>query len=282
MTDFGQQFRLTLITADPVLAAEADQSFVDRIGVDLERLGKAERQRGEDARLSDHRLQDLAAVGRALSRAELFVRLNPLNPDSQREIDTALRSGAKVLMLPFFRTAEEVSAFTRFVAKRAKTVILVETASAAVRLRDILTVPGVDEVMFGLNDLHLELGVNNHFEVLASPLLDALAGEVRRAGLPLSVGGVARPDDRSLPISADLVLAQFPRLGATGAWLSRSFFRHTPPNWDLAEAVGALRARLTEWASASPEMLERARADLAGQARVAAKNPEAFEPRRRA
>src|SRR4051794_17968424 len=86
-------------------------------------------------------------------------------------------------MLPFFRTEGEVSTFVRLVAKRAYVIILVETASAAVRLRDILAVPGVDEVMFGLNDLRLELGVQNHFEVLASPVLDALASEVRRANL---------------------------------------------------------------------------------------------------
>ena len=39
-------FRLTLWTADAALAARADAAGVDRIGVDLDRLGKAERQAG--------------------------------------------------------------------------------------------------------------------------------------------------------------------------------------------------------------------------------------------
>jgi hypothetical protein len=273
MADFGNQFCLTLITDDPVLAAAADQAGVNRIGLDLEVLGKAERQSGEDTRLSKHKIESLPIIARSLAKADLFVRLNPMNANSQNEIETALRFGAKVLMLPFFRTADEVSSFVRLVAKRAYVIILVETASAAVRLRDILAVPGVDEVMFGLNDLRMELGVRNHFEVLASPLLDAMASEVRRARLILSLGGVARPDDVSLPVSPDLILAQFPRLGATGAWVSRSFFRGVPPDWELPKAIAAVRQRLTEWAATSPECLERARADLAEQARDAALRP---------
>jgi hypothetical protein len=232
---FGDTFRLTLLTGDPQLAAQADRVGVDRIGVDFERLGKAQRQAGEDTRLSEHNWDDLAAVAPALKRAALFVRVNPINPDSTSEVDRAL-----------------------------------ETAAAAVRVREIVAVPGIDEVMFGLNDLRLQFGVRNHFEVLASPLLDGLAREVRQAGLPLSVGGIARTDDAALPVSPDLVYAQFPRLDATGAWLSRSFFNGTPPGWDFGEAVVAMRRRLTEWAAAPPIDLKRARDDLARDARAAA------------
>jgi HpcH/HpaI aldolase/citrate lyase family len=265
MASFGEAFRLTLITDEVALAGAADRAGIDRIGLDFERIGKASRQAGEDTRLSDHSWDALGPISRCLTRAALFVRLNPVNPHSPDEIDRALRHGAKVLMLPFFHDADEVDRFVRLVAGRAAVVILLETAPAAVRIRDVLAVPGIDEVMLGLNDLRLQFGVESHFEVLASPLLDALAGEVRRAGLLLSVGGVARPDDTGLPVPPDLVYAQFPRLGATGAWLARSFFRLPRP--DLASAIGALRRRLTEWASASPQELEHARKELATAAR---------------
>jgi len=217
--------------------------------------------------LSEHDWDDLATIAHSLRRADLFVRLNPVNQDTTSEIEKALRCGARVLMLPFFHTAAEVDTFVRLVDRRAHIVILLETASAAVRIREILAVPGIDEVMFGLNDLRLQLGVANLFEVLASPLLDVLAAEVRRAGLPLAVGGVARGDDSSLPVSPDLVYAQFPRLGATGAWLGRSFFRDVPPGWKLAPAIATMRRRLDEWAHTSPQALERARGELADQAR---------------
>ena len=267
---FGDEFRLTLITDDPVLAAQADAAGVDRVGVDLERLGKAERQAAQDTRLSEHRLDDLAAVARSLARAALFVRLNPLGPGTPLEMESALRGGAKVVMLPFFQTANEVDRFVRLADGRAHIVILLETAPAALRIREVLAVPGIGEVMLGLNDLRLQFGVRSHFEVLASPLVDMLAHEVRRAGLPLAVGGVARADDRGLPIDPDLVYAQFPRLGATGAWLARSFFRGVPPGWEFGTAVRALRQRLSRWAQASPAELERARDQLALQVRQAA------------
>jgi hypothetical protein len=265
---FGDQFCLTLLTNDPDLAGLADRAGVNRIGVDFERLGKARRQAGQDTRLSDHTWDDLARISRAIVHAERFVRLDPMNPNSSDQIERVLQHGAQVLMLPFFQTPEEVDGFVQLVGGRARVIILLETSAAAVRIQDIVSVPGVDEVMFGLNDLRLQLGVESHFEVLASPILDGLATAVRDAGLPLSIGGVARADDSSLPVSPDLVYAQFPRLGATGAWLGRSFIQGGSSEHDFANAVTALRRRLTAWSVASPAALERARSDLARQART--------------
>jgi len=272
---FGDDFRLTLLTDDPAVAAIADSSGVDRIGIDLERLGKAERQSGFDTRLSNHRVEDLPAIAGSLARAELFVRINPINAETAGEVEAVLGAGAQVVMLPYFRTAGEVETFVRLIDGRARTMILLETASAVARIREILEVPGVSEVMVGLNDLRLELGVQNHFEVLASPLLEAIANEVTKANLPFSVGGVARPDDCELPVAPDLVLAQFPRLGATGAWISRSFLQNLPDLRDFAQGVKAIRQRLTQWGSASPAALEHARKELAEQARELARGSTA-------
>lgn len=263
MTSFGDGFRLTLITNDPILAVQGNSSGINRIGVDLEKLGKAERQAGLNTRLSGHTTQDLAVIAASLRQAELFARVNPINPDTPGEVEAVLQHGTKVIMLPYFRTAGEVETFVRLVDGRASVVILVETASAVVRIREILAVPGIQEVMVGLNDLRLDLGVQNHFEVLVSPLMDTIASEVRKANLAFSVGGVARVDDMALPVAPDLIFAQFARLGATGAWISRSFFEKTPPDWEFGKAIWAVRERLSEWASASPETWERARNKLA-------------------
>ena len=81
------------------------------------------------------------------------------------------------------------------------------------------------------------------------------------------VGGVSRPDD-ALPVPPDLVLAQYPRLQATGAWLSRSFVHNLPDDVDLAVAVASIRRRLTEWAAAPA--LESARDELGARARALA------------
>jgi hypothetical protein len=246
-------FVLTALTRDPLLARRADEAGVDRIGVDVERHGKMARQgHVPDARISDHELGDLDRLAPELRRAALFARVNPPHRESRAEIEAALAHGARVLMLPFFHTAAEVEAFVRAVDGRATAVLLVETAAALVGLRDILSVAGIDEVMLGLNDLRVSLGLGGPFELIASDRVTAVAEQVRGRGLPFGFGGLARAGDTALPVPADLVIAQHARLGSSSAWLSRSFFGPRPESLDLGAEVRRLRERLAFW-SAQPD-----------------------------
>ena len=259
-SDFGATFRLILLTNDLALASAAD-ACTQRIGIDFEHIGKAERQAGYDTRLSRHGWSDLAAIARVLKRARPFARLNPLHDGTEAEIETALSCGAQVLMLPFFRGRAEVERFVALVRGRAEVMCLVETASSFVRMREILAVSGVDELMIGLNDLRLQLGVANHFEVLASPIMDGICAAMRRDGRPFSVGGVARAGDAGMPIPSELVYAQYPRLGATGGLMTRAFVKDLPLA-DLPAAVATLRQRLSAWAAEDSDAWEAARAEL--------------------
>jgi hypothetical protein len=259
---FGARFRLTLVTDSVALARAADQAAVDLIGVDLETLGKAERQAGLNVRMSEHSFATLAAIAQQVDPAKSFARLNPLNERTPDEIEGALRLGARTLMLPYFHTAAEVAAFIRQVAGRARVIVLLETLAETIRIEEILELSGIDEVMVGLNDLRIAARVHSHFEVLVSPLMDMIAGQVAKAGLPLSIGGIAPAGATSLPIPADLVLAQYPRLNATGAWLSRSMISALKDPQDLGEAVRHLRDRLDHWSTRTPAQLEAAREDL--------------------
>jgi HpcH/HpaI aldolase/citrate lyase family protein len=249
-------FTLTVITRDPELARRADAAGVDRIGVDVERLVKHERQGHiPDARISDHELSDLVALGAAVRRAELFARLNSIHPRSGDEVEAALAAGASVLMLPFFVAAAEVDRFVRLVDGRARVVLLLETMAALVRLHEILEVAGIGEVMVGLNDLRLSAGVDSPFEIVASDMLAAIADRVRERGWAFGFGGLARVGDAALPVPADLVIAQHARLGSTSAWLARSFFGREPAQLDLVEEVARLRERLAFWARQPPDVL---------------------------
>ncbi|MFI5118950.1 MAG: aldolase/citrate lyase family protein [Thermoanaerobaculia bacterium] len=254
---------LTAITCDPALVRAADAAGVDRVGIDIERLGKSQRQRHlPNARLSDHRLEQLASVAANATRAEIFVRLNPLHDGSQEEIDRALALGARALMLPYFSGPREVACFVEMVGGRGSPVLLLETAAAVVRLRDIVAVKGVTEIVVGLNDLHGSLGLANHFEVVVTDLMTMIADRVREAGLRFGFGGLARVDDATLPVPPDLVCAQYPRLGATSAWLSRSFFHGLGPG-GIAPAVHALRERLDHWKRQPASALLEQREELA-------------------
>ena len=71
---YGDDFALTLFTNDAALAAQADAAGVDRIGVDLERIGKSARQGHLATWISEHVEPDLAAITPVLKRAATFAR----------------------------------------------------------------------------------------------------------------------------------------------------------------------------------------------------------------
>jgi 2-keto-3-deoxy-L-rhamnonate aldolase RhmA len=258
-----EPFVLTLWTADPALAKTAEASGVDRIGVDLEYLGKDERQRGRGTWISPHAEADLDALRPLLSKAQLFARVNPLNPDSAREVEAVLARGAQVLMLPMVMTADEAAPFVRMVRSRATVVLLVEHVRALDHLPDMVRLSGVDEVHIGLNDLAISLGLRNRWMALDGDLLVTAGRIVRDAGKRFGLGGIGRAGDTNLPVPSDLIYAEYARTGANAALLSRSFFND---GMDLAAEVWRARDALHAWKHRAPEDVDAAHAELGRRA----------------
>ena len=256
-------FLLTLLwSEDAELVARADAAGIDRIGLDIESLGKAERQKSLGSWISPHRLDDLAGLRRIVRQGELFCRLNPILPGSRAEIERAVECGVDVLMLPMFTTAAEVATFVALVAGRAKVVPLLEHRLAAERVDDIVAVDGLDCVHVGLTDLALSLKLRNRFSLLTSALLERIAEAVHKRGLRLCVGGIGRAMDASQPIPTDLIYAQYPRLDATGALVSRAFFGPDPLAVDVAAEVAACRERMAYWRRCDRDQLDAARLEF--------------------
>lgn len=228
---------LLLITADPVLAAECDAVPGMRLFVDLERLGKAERQAGRNTFISTHELPDVARVKAEVKRTPVMVRVNPMGRHSRQEVDQVLENGADMLMLPMFRTPQELRRFCELVGGRVPVVALLETREALDCVDEWVNTPGLFEVFVGLNDLHLSLGHSFMFEPLALGLLDHVSRVARGAGRRFGFGGVARLDGGLLP-GRD-VLAEHVRLGSQAVILSRTFFAAGGQN--LHSEVSALR-----------------------------------------
>ncbi|MBX3652866.1 MAG: aldolase [Ramlibacter sp.] len=214
---------LLQITNDPAFARRCDALSGMRLFVDLERLGKAERQAGLNTFISAHELEDVARIKAVLRHSRLMVRVNPLNAASAAEIEAVLARGADLLMLPMFRTAAELAEFSRLVAGRVPIVPLLETAAALASLEQWAGTPGLEEVFVGLNDLHLSLGCRFMFEPLALGHVDRVAEVARRHGLRFGFGGIARLDEGLLP-GRD-VLGEHVRLGSQAVILSRTFHR---------------------------------------------------------
>ena len=206
-------------------------------------------------------------MGAALRDSALFARVNPLNPDTGREVEAVLARGAGVLMLPMVATGDEAEEFARLVGGRAVVVLLVEHEGALERIDELVAADGVDEVHIGINDLALSLGLANRWQVLAGDLLVEIGRRVHAAGLRYGLGGIGRVGDRGLPVDADLVYAEYARTGATAALISRSFFKAAGDG--LAAEIRSARRALAEWCERPNGELAAAHAELGRQAEAA-------------
>ena len=243
---------LSLITDDVALAGEAERAGIDRIVIDLEREGKAERQAGRSLFQSTHRLDSVHHVKAALQRADLMVRINPLSERTPDEIDAVLAGGTDVVMLPYFFTPADVRSFVAMVDGRCKVSLLVETKSAVGQLAACLAAGHIDEVHIGLNDLSIELGCDVILEPMCTDVIDSLAAMLREARMPFGVGGLGPLSYEILPVRPERLLAEQVRLGCTRAWLGRTF-RHGLGGDRLSAEVDRIREAVERWRSASEE-----------------------------
>lgn len=260
-----------LITAEPEIAEYAQNSGVHRIFVDMEVHGKAERQGHVNTHKAQHTYEDITAVRRALTSAELMVRLNPLHAQSDEEIERSIERGADRLMLPMFSSADQVRRFRAMVPARTPITYLAETPAALTRTETWIPELGSrDEVHFGLNDLSLGMGLDFLFEPLAGGLLEAAAGILTASEVPFGIGGIARPGAGELP--AEWILGEHVRLGSTRAILSRAFhgsaasLRELQETLDLRAEVDALCRSVDGWRESTIEMLAENRQRVANRA----------------
>lgn len=227
---------LIQITNDPAVARRCEAIGGMRVMVDLERLGKAQRQAGRDTLISSHAMADIPAVKATLRRTRLMVRVNPLHDGTPAEVDASLAGGADLLMLPMFADRETLATFLGIVAGRCGVVPLLETPGALSSIEGWISAPGIAEVYLGLNDLHLALGLRFMFEPLASGIVARVAEAAHRHHVPFGFGGIARAGEGLLP--GEDVLAEHLRLGSRSVILSRTFQRSDA---GLEEGVAQLR-----------------------------------------
>ena len=219
--------QLMFVTNRVDVAEAAQSAGVDRIFVDMEYIGKSDRQGGMDTVQNMHTIEDVKALRKVLTTTTLHVRCNPVHdatesyPSTEEEIDAIIDAGADVIMLPFFQNAQQVSRFVKAVGGRVKTNLLVETPESAENIDEILEVEGIDEIHIGLNDLHLGYGMTFMFELVSNGTVEKLCKKIAKKNISYGFGGVARVGTGTLP--AECVLGEHYRLGSERVILSRAF-----------------------------------------------------------
>lgn len=215
------KLKLMILADTPEAAMTAEAAGIDRVFYDLEYVGKAERQYGRNTVISRNDIENLPDVRQVVKTSELLVRTNPINPYTEMEVEKAIQYGADVLMLPMVMDHNDVETYVSLVKGRAKVCIMIETAASMARLDQILSVPGVDEIFVGLNDLHISMGLTFMFELLSGGLVEYIAEKCNKANVPFGFGGIARIGEGMLP--SDYILGEHVRLGSTSVILSRTF-----------------------------------------------------------
>lgn len=230
------------ITNRPEIAKIAENVGVDWIFVDMEFIGKDYRQGGLDTVQNHHTFEDVYNIKKVLTQSKLLVRVNPIHeelcedssiyrmnyPSSEEEINSVIKAGADIIMLPFFKTIDEIDTFIRIVSKGrdrynrdVKTCLLLETPEAANLLEQIVDISGIDMIHIGLNDMHLALGLKFMFQLLADGSVDKWTKIIRKKGIQFGFGGLASLDGGAVP--GRMILKEHYRLGSQMVIVSRAF-----------------------------------------------------------
>lgn len=215
------------ITNNLNVALIAEKAGVDRIWIDLETLGKEERQKGLNTVKSQHTINDIETIAPKLTKAQMLVRINPWNPNSKDEIERVIQAGAEIIMLPMWKSVDEVKNFIDTINGRTKTTLLLETKEAEECLDDVLKLDGIDEIHIGLNDLHLSYKLTFMFELLTNGTVERIINKIKQKNIPFGFGGVSHLGDGMIP--AEMIIEEHYRLGSTRVILSRGFCDQTKP-----------------------------------------------------
>lgn len=241
--------KLLYITNNTIEAGIVDKLDIEWIFLDLEVHGKAERQVGRDAVLSNHTISDVDAISRVIRNTKMLVRCNPISHLSQQEFEKIndKRSKIDAVMLPYFSTTDEVQVFLDLLdTDHIKPVLLVETMGAINNLAAILSMYPFEYLHIGLNDLHIERQTASMFEPYIDGLLSDVVSTLHMHKQRFGIGGIGKIGSDLSP-SPESVMNELVRLQSDGVILSRSFkgvfSESTAAEFEaeLSESVKALR-----------------------------------------
>ena len=191
--------KLMYITNNLDFALVAEKHGVDRIWIDLETIGKSERQKNMNTVKSNHTINDIYRIRPCLNTSEMLVRVNPIHLDSEDEINAVIDAGADIIMLPMWKCPKDVETFLSIVRSRVKTTLLLETKEAVECIDDVLHNFDFNEIHIGLNDLHLSYGLTFMFELLSNGVVEQLCYKFKEKGVPFGFGGIACLGQGMLP-----------------------------------------------------------------------------------
>ena len=215
---------LFYITNNIIEAQIVDKLDIDWIFIDIEKIGKKERQVGRNTVLSDHSIKDVEKIRGVINNTKILLRCNPIGIHSKKEIEEINKiDDLDMVMLPFFKTAKEVKIFLELLdTSKVEPALLVETTGAINNLNDILKLYQFKYVHIGLNDIHIERNTCFMFEPFVDGLLEKTVSILNNNNIKFGIGGIGKIGSDLLP-SPECLINEHTRLKSSGVILSRSF-----------------------------------------------------------
>ena len=193
---------------------------IDTLFIDLEIIGKKIRQANTNSLISEHSFDDISRVNKFMRNTILGARINPINSNSKYEINECINRGAKVLMLPMFKSADEVLKCLDYINGRSKLDLLFETPESLINIKEF-PLDQIRYVHFGINDIALALKYKNMFECFISGVLDGPTNYLKIKNKKFGIGGIGSFDAK--PIPPKLILEMHKYYSSSRIILSRSF-----------------------------------------------------------
>ena len=236
-------FNYISITNNLEHAKIISRSGINQIMVDIETIGKPERQLGKNAVINFHSLSDIFKIKSLGLPTDLICRVNPYNERSSSEINTAISYGADHIMIPMIESVDDFQRMLDIISGRCKVIPLIETPHSLLNAYRIIDFVPLDQIHFGLNDLCIGFKQKNIFEILFSKTFHCVVNEVKGKIKTLGIGGVGSPLFSQL-VDPKLVLKYIHLLGGNSVILSRSFFKNGYDESEIKNSIFLLENEL--------------------------------------
>lgn len=248
-----------IISNEPLVWEFCNLVDLDFLMIDLETLGKADRQFSKSTWISSHSMNDIVQAKAKLKSTRIIVRINPIHQGSEDEINQVIENGADLIMLPYFQTIDEVTTCYEIINRRVGLVLLFETIESLSYTNQIFERFEIEFAHVGLNDLSLDLKYPFLFQVLSTPLVEFFFQQANKNAIPAGVGGIGYNDLST--ISPRLIYSEHRRLNSNYVILSRDFLKGLTMN---EEVVTILAERFSELTKIEQEVDQLSCYDLMG------------------
>lgn len=247
---------ILLFSHDTAYATRAVAAGIDRVIVDWESRGKAERQAGCNTQINHATLNDLRSM-RAAVGERVICRINNVPGERVAECRLAVDNGAAEVWLPMVRNIAEIEECLVALDGRARMGLMVETREAMRLGRELAQLP-LSRAYIGLHDYSIDGGSRGLFDPITDGTLDRFRDDYPGA---IGFAGVTRPASGS-PIPQRLLLAAMVRLGCAFGVARRGFLAAVPMA-DLDAAVVELTREIGRLQLRSAAQVARDHAALA-------------------